>query len=303
MKRTIIGLVLIIPLLWGCSQKEEQSPVDRILEIIHNPADKNVVVISHRGDWRNFPENSIEAIENAIRMGADMIEIDVMLTADSVLILMHDRTLDRTTNGKGYVSDVSYEFIRSLYLKGGHGVVTNYKIPTLEEALRHCKDRVTVNVDKGFDYYHMVQTLAEKTGTTDHILMKGNVSPSYVTAHYAFYPKNMMYMPIIDFRRTSAMKLMSECLAGDPPLAYEVVWDKMTPEVEQSMVAILETGSRLWTNSLWDSLCGGLSDDKAFFHPYAIYGAHLKLGSTMIQTDRADLLIEVLREKKRHRTK
>jgi len=302
MKR-IFGLLLIIPLLWSCSQTEEQSSVDRILEIIHNPADKNVVVISHRGDWRNFPENSIEAIENSLLMGADMIEIDVMLTADSVLILMHDRTLDRTTNGQGYVSDVTYDYIRSLFLKAGHGVVTGYKIPTLEEALRHCKDRVTINVDKGFDYYHLVQELAEKTGTTNHILMKGNVSPAYVTANYAIYSQNMMYMPIIDFRRSSAMELMSECLAGDPPLAYEVVWDKMTWEVEQSMVAVLESGARLWTNSLWDSLCGGLSDDKAFFHPHAIYGAHLKLGATMIQTDRADLLIEVLRDKKRHRTR
>lgn len=73
--------------------------------------------MAHRGDWRNFPENSLEAIDNAVKMGVDIVELDVQRTKDGVLILMHDRTLDRTTTGKGYIAETNMEDIRKLNLK------------------------------------------------------------------------------------------------------------------------------------------------------------------------------------------
>lgn len=62
---------------------------------------KKVLVVAHRGDWRNAPENSLQAYQNCIDMGVDMIEIDLQKTKDNQLVIMHDRTLDRTTDGKG----------------------------------------------------------------------------------------------------------------------------------------------------------------------------------------------------------
>lgn len=62
---------------------------------------KEILVVSHRADWRNAPENSLQAIQNCIQMGVDMIEIDLKKTKDGHLILMHDKTLNRTTTGKG----------------------------------------------------------------------------------------------------------------------------------------------------------------------------------------------------------
>lgn len=67
----------------------------KIVAEIHDPASKYVVVASHRGDWRNYPENSIPAIESVIRMGVDIMELDLKLTKDSVLVLCHDHTIDR----------------------------------------------------------------------------------------------------------------------------------------------------------------------------------------------------------------
>ena len=64
-----------------------------------------VSVISHRGDWRNTPENSIRAIQNCIDLGVNMVEIDIKKTKDNELILLHDKTLDRTTTGKGLPQD------------------------------------------------------------------------------------------------------------------------------------------------------------------------------------------------------
>lgn len=62
---------------------------------------KKVLVVAHRGDWRNAPENSLQAFQNCIAMGVDMIEIDLKMTKDNQLVIMHDNTIDRTTDGKG----------------------------------------------------------------------------------------------------------------------------------------------------------------------------------------------------------
>ena len=104
---------------------------------------------SHRGDWRNYPENSIAAIESVIGMGVDIMELDLKLTKDSVLVLCHDHTIDRTTSGKGRVCDITYDSIRRCVLKTGHGVKTTHRMPTLREALEVCKEMIVVNVYLG----------------------------------------------------------------------------------------------------------------------------------------------------------
>lgn len=63
--------------------------------------DDYVFVTAHRGDWIFAPENSLKALENAITLGVDIMETDVWLTKDDQLVIMHDKTLDRTTNGTG----------------------------------------------------------------------------------------------------------------------------------------------------------------------------------------------------------
>ena len=78
-----------------------QQTVDHILKEFNEVANKSVLVVSHRADWRNAPENSLQAIQNCIDMGVDMVEIDLKKTKDGHLILMHDKTIDRTTTGKG----------------------------------------------------------------------------------------------------------------------------------------------------------------------------------------------------------
>jgi glycerophosphoryl diester phosphodiesterase len=114
-----------------------------------------------------YPENSIEGIISAIMMGCDMVEIDPRLTKDGVFVLLHDATLDRTTNvadmaGKNglptstSVSAWTYEQLMQLNLKTGTGgdsaTVTPYKIPTLDEAMKVCANRIFIRLDvKGPD--------------------------------------------------------------------------------------------------------------------------------------------------------
>ena len=163
-------------LLCSCASQPEPAAgrrTDRILAELHDPASKKVLVVSHRGDWRNWPENSIPAIESVIRMGVDIMELDLKLTKDSVLVLCHDKTIDRTTSGKGRVCDITYDSIRRCVLKTGHGVKTTHRMPTLREALEVCKDRIVVNVDQGYEYYDLVLAVTEELGVTDQILKIG----------------------------------------------------------------------------------------------------------------------------------
>ena len=161
--------------LYACSQPaaETTDKARFVRAELHNPSSRYVVVVSHRGDWRNWPENSIPAIESVIGMGVDIMEPDLKLTKDSVLVLCHDKTIDRTTNGRGRVCDITYDSIRRCVLKTGHGVKTSLKMPTLREALAVCKDRIAVNIDQGYEYYDLALAITEELGVTDQVLIKG----------------------------------------------------------------------------------------------------------------------------------
>ena len=74
-------------------------------------------IAGHRGDCYNYYENTMTAFKKAVEAGADMVETDVRLTKDNVLILMHDEKVDRTTNGRGMVSDTFYRKTRSFKSK------------------------------------------------------------------------------------------------------------------------------------------------------------------------------------------
>ncbi|MBQ4532240.1 MAG: glycerophosphodiester phosphodiesterase family protein [Alistipes sp.] len=276
----------------------------KIVEEIRNPKSKNVLVVCHRGDWRNFPENSIPAIESVIEMGADVVELDIQLTKDSVLVLMHDGTIDRCTTGKGRVADLTYEELQKFYMKTAHGTrcSLDLKVPTLREALEVCKDRIVINIDKGYNHYGLVLALAEEMGVTEQILIKGSSSLASIREKMAANEQNLLYMPIITPTNAKSMALFEEYIADDEPqLAYEICWGEYTPEVESAMQRLIADGSKLWVNSLWNSLCGGLSDDVAWVTSAdEVYGKLVDMGATMIQTDRPEYLLEYLRERGLH---
>ena len=120
MKKNIIILILISLALSVCAQ-------NRALEIrkkLLNRDYSSVLVTAHRGDWRYAPENSLPAIDNAIKMGVDIVELDVQRTKDGQYILMHDKTLDRTTTGSGLVSEWTLDSIQTLNLKNGCNIKT-----------------------------------------------------------------------------------------------------------------------------------------------------------------------------------
>ncbi|GEM_PF-102138 len=318
---TILAVGLSVVLTSACKpdfgEKNYANRAEFIAAQIHNPESKYVVVACHRGDWRNFPENSISAIESIIRMGADIMELDLKMTSDSVLVLSHDGDVKRCTNfrkvfkdepGKSArISDLTYAEIQMLSLNRAHNVtVDSIKMPTLEQALRCCKDRICVNVDQGYEFYDQVLEITERLGVTDQILIKGKKPIEVVAAHEAAYEHNMMYMPIVDIQKKAGIKLFNSYLEqGVVPLAYEVCWqDNEDGAFDDACKKILEQGSKIWVNTIWASLCGGdgNDDDAAYIaaDKDSVYGQYLEKGVSMIQTDRPEQLIQYLKSKGRH---
>jgi len=132
---------------------------------------KPVIISGHRGGMLpGYPENSIEAMEKTLTYLPSFFEIDPILTKDSVIILMHDKTLDRTTNFKGNVSDYTYEQLKAARLKDRQGNLTDFKIPTLKEALDWGKDKTIFNMDnKGIPWEKYVEIF--KTGEYPNIVL------------------------------------------------------------------------------------------------------------------------------------
>lgn len=112
------------------------------------PAQHSFIVIAHRGDHVIYPENTLAAYAEAIKNGADYVEIDLRTTKDSALVSLHDGTVNRVTNGKGNVSDLTLNELRQLKVKSKDTLdKTIYRIPTFEEILKLCKDKIYIYVD------------------------------------------------------------------------------------------------------------------------------------------------------------
>lgn len=107
------------------------------------------IVSGHRGGMENgLPENSIETFEQTLQHTPAIFEVDPRITKDSVIVLFHDATLERTTNGKGKLADYTLAELKQLYLKDKSGNLTPYRIPTLTEALKWAKGKTILNFDK-----------------------------------------------------------------------------------------------------------------------------------------------------------
>jgi len=86
-----------------------------------------ILIIAHRGASAYEPENTLRSVEKALELGADMVEVDVRSSRDGHIVVMHDAVVDRTTNGKGYVKDVTLKELKRLNAGLGE------RVPTLQE--------------------------------------------------------------------------------------------------------------------------------------------------------------------------
>ncbi len=105
-------------------------------------------ICAHRGGAATHPENTLPAFQEAVRLGAHMIELDVAISRDGVLVLMHDATVNRTTDGKGKVNELTLAELKRLDAGAWkHARFAGTRVPTLEEALAMMPRNVWLNID------------------------------------------------------------------------------------------------------------------------------------------------------------
>ena len=155
-----------------------------------------VRVVAHRGGAKmGPPENTLPAIEKAIEVGADLIEIDVRQTADGQLVLMHDATVNRTTSGSRPIAEMSLAAVKELRVR--HQGSDFIRVPTLEEALQAMKGRIDPDLDfKEGDFQQLLKVVRENGLMSESTLICSpnraeqvmEVEPALRIRPYADYP-------------------------------------------------------------------------------------------------------------------
>lgn len=128
-----------------------------------------IYVIAHRGEHLHHAENSIPAIESAIALGADFVELDVRTTRDGKLVLMHDKTVDRTTDGHGEVKDLSGAQIAALKMKEYGGGV-----PSFDAALDAAKGKIHIYLDWKEASPQAIFEILTAHGMVDQVVVYGD---------------------------------------------------------------------------------------------------------------------------------
>jgi glycerophosphoryl diester phosphodiesterase len=159
----------------GCKMQKAE-PLKKIFPSGRFP----VMVVAHRGFSGTSPENTLVAFKKAIDPGADMIELDVRLSKDGEVVVIHDESLERTTNGKGRVIDLTLDELKKLDAGSKfHPSFSGERIPALREVLQLAHDRVLVNIElkKGdygkwtiLDLADRALLEVEKAGMADRVL-------------------------------------------------------------------------------------------------------------------------------------
>lgn len=286
----------------------------------------HVMVVGHRGGgmdgWKSrFPENSLASVDNVIALGVEMVELDVRMSKDEVLVVMHDSWLDRTTTCHGEVASYTMAELRECRLVvEATGQVTHETVPTLAEMFSATKGRILVNVDNKLDEAALPAIVAEarRAGVANEIVIKANLwNSDRIAAMKALLGSmgtDIPFMPIIaDDAVRDAGFLETATRAFSANAAELISWHRegeaLTPNggplFGAKARAVASRGDwHLWVNTYaiankpGGMLAGGRGDELATLAslPAETYGFWIDRGATIIQTDEPTALVEWLTE-------
>jgi glycerophosphoryl diester phosphodiesterase len=261
-----------------CSLVSAQQRADAIRRTFLDASSEEVLVATHRATHNVYPENSLKAIQESIRQGVDIIEIDVKVSKDGIPFLMHDRTMDRTTNGKGDPEELTWEELQKLYIVD-KGKRTSYKIPSLEQALELADGKILVDLDLKTDRLDRIMEVVKRLDMKESVFF---FDSDYVAlSRVQSADKNFMLMP----RAYSVAQVDSAIFMFDPP----VVHIDFSFYNTECVKLIKNSNARIWINALGD--CDkDLRDGKS----KQVLKKLLDKGATIIQTDEPELLLRAL---------
>lgn len=165
------------------SNKTNESNLNQFVPISELGATLNYTgVAAHRCFYKNKPENSIAAITEGISVGVEFLETDTRTSSDGVVVLFHDETLNRVTNGSGNVADKTFNALSNLLLKNKNGVLSKQPISSLQDALLKIKGKnVYLHLEvKDFNFKAVVAVI-QKTQTENQVIVFANDENAYTT--------------------------------------------------------------------------------------------------------------------------
>jgi glycerophosphoryl diester phosphodiesterase len=300
-RRTLLAtaLVLFLPKMSLAADVNRGS-----VRALFAPTNEGTVVVAHRGchdpapkhGFGYAPENSLLGLERCVAMGVDMMETDVHMTADGYLVMIHDESVDRTTDGHGVISMMTLAEVRKLRLRenlGGYAEpLTDEHVPTLEEMLKAAKGHITLNLDVKAPIYAEVVDAVLRAGAADLVTVKtraGIASPALAT----IAPFNKVpFVPVLN-AKGSDIVAVAERQATDPkPVAFELP-QMLSADVPKIVAVGRQHGIKLFSNTLGDGFCIGIGgDNDALKDPDAVWGWLYRNGSSIFQTDRPEALLE-----------
>ncbi|MEQ7415255.1 glycerophosphodiester phosphodiesterase family protein [Xanthomonas campestris pv. campestris] len=270
-----------------------------------NP-DGGIVVVAHRGCHAaapdhgfndTAPENSLAALQRCIAIGADVMETDVRRAADGTLVMLHDATVDRTTDGTGKLSELTLADLQKLRLRtdegGAQAPLTDQRVVTLEQMLAAAKGHILLNLDVKDAIYVQVVDAVTRAGMQHQVIVKaeaGIATPPLA----AMQPFDRVYFfPILINAHGSAdlAAIATAQTRNAHPVAFEL--PKMAASQLPALVAVSKAHNVcLMVNSLWDGFIAGYGGDAdAERDPDKVWGRMHRDGISIIQTDAPEALL------------
>jgi glycerophosphoryl diester phosphodiesterase len=258
------------------------------------------MVIAHRGDWRNAPENSLQAFKNCIDHEVDVIEIDVNETKDGELIVMHDATLNRTTNGTGKIADHTLKEIKLLKLRAGNNVLTRYTVPSLEEVFVLTKGKILIQVDKWPPVKEKVLALARKYDCLNQLIFRSTAPSEKIKEAFGDDLYRINFIPVVTAKGEKDMEKFKDYQANLKFNAIGIAFNKGDYPILNEIAGLQKGNIRVWFNAiLGKQFNAGHDDDLSVTDLENSYGWLIKKGANMIMTDRPFELINYLKTIKR----
>ncbi len=319
----ISAVALVACTSHGLAQDSRAAAIAERLDHANQWRD-HVMVVAHRGGWKrdgrqHLPENSRAGVRDSIAIGVEIVELDVRLSADDQLVVMHDSWLDRTTTCKGEVDRRTLAELRGCRLIiEGTGIMTDEVVPTLAEMLEVARGQVLVNVDNkiGPEAIPRIAATVRAAGMQGQVIVKENIWSearlAFVRAFVDQAGEGLRFMPIIADDAVADPRFVETVTRAFAPDAVEMVaWrgdlrettEAAGPLFDGRVRAVAARGDwHLWVNTYpivnkpSGFLARGRGDELAVAAglPAEVYGYWAERGATIIQTDEPKAAIEWL---------
>ena len=238
------------------------------------PNNRPIIVIAHRGAHDTFPENTLASIGRAVELGCDYVEVDVRATKDGKLVLLHDGSVDRTTDGRGKIDELTFDEIRRLGVRPvSTSDTARHKVPTFEEALAACRGKIKVYVDHKAGEPAEIYRTIKQLGMISNVVVYGSVDQ---LREFKRLDPAIWIMPGHPGSPDKIRRLAAE-------LGPETLDGNLSGWTKDQVDAAHEAGAQVWVDNL------GPSDNERG------YRLALEFGVDAIQTDHPEALLQFLR--------